>query len=171
MLSLLLTLFLTSSLEAKTSVKVEFGRSYESCLKREVLWDEIFRALKDSRETAIWPNHLSTVEGKGAALGAHIIVHYYFPLGTFSYPYVISQFKESELIAYAALAGHPFTGGATLLFEPTAAGSKFTWRGLYLTPKNDRIARFFFRNYTKKFFDAIEQKIVSLESVHCSDAP
>jgi hypothetical protein len=169
MLSMFLTLFLTSSLEAKTSVKVEFGRTYESCLEREILWDQIFRALKDSRETDIWPNHLSTVEGEGAALGARINVNYYLPFGTYSYPYAISQFKERKLIVYEDLSGHPFKGGATLLFETTAGGSKFTWKGLYFTPKNDRIARFFFRRYAKKFFSAINRKIKRLESIYCSD--
>lgn len=166
-MSLFLALLLTSSIQAKSSVKVEFGRVYETCLERDILWDEVFRALSDSRETSIWPNHLSSVEGEGPFLGAQIIVHYYFPFRTFSYPYTISHLNDKELISYEATPGHPFKGGATLIFEPISKGSKFTWKGLYQTPKRDRLARFFFRRYAKKFFNAIESKIRGLETIHC----
>jgi hypothetical protein len=88
-----------------------------------------------------------------------------------TYSYALSDVEDQVGFTYTAIEGlHPFAGGARVWLESTPQGtSQFHWQGEYVTPADAWMERRFFSNYSRRFFQQLEQRIARKEETLCAN--
>jgi hypothetical protein len=149
---------------------LEFGKTIDSCLPREALWNELDIALRDSRSSRIWPGKLSSVAGTGIFEGQRIAVTYYSGWFRFTYDYLVRNVIPGQSFRYEATDRHPFIGGATVSVASSASKGlqKLKWEGVYWIDSNDKRGRNFFMDFSSRFFQQLEQNVRQMERGVCS---
>ena len=141
---------------AQADIPIQFENEITTCLTKRSLWIELERSMYTSKDSWLWPNDYSTVDGEGLFSDSLIKVTYDTGLFSPTYSYKLENVVDLETMTYTAVEDdHPFKGGATLTLSETSEATVFKWTGLYLTRPVDFLQRQFFKRFSKNFFEKI----------------
>jgi hypothetical protein len=146
-------------------VTLSFGTQLNTCLSAGLIWSEFAQAMIQSDRSRLWPDELSSVRGgQGLTEGARIDVTYHTRWWGFTYGYVLSDVVVDQGFVYTADGNHPFEGGARIDIQSLDAETRqLSWYGEYKVAAEDRRRQEFFKDFSERFFVALESRVRAME--------
>lgn len=168
---LFIYIVLFQQLSLATTTEFAFGEKIETCLSQDQIWQDLSQAMRDSEMSLLWPNDTVTIVGDGLQDQSVITAEYkisffYWP----DYNYKIKNVIEGESFEYAAMAGHPFEGGAKIAISDQGLSRLVDWSGLYIIPPNEQSALATFKKFLPRFFSELKNNFKKAEKSLCANS-
>lgn len=119
-------------------------------------WNLFIKALKDSKNTELWPNGLSTSKCENVKKNELIKVTYKFLGLKFNAEYKIVDYVKNKFLIYSPTRNHPLKGRVKI---STDKNQVIVWEGKYTNANFFHKTFFFF--YEKLFFKDFQNNLIS----------